>query len=133
MYIENYMAEIESFDFSYDPGGRSLGALALVALTQRRFPPKDETVTAAVPANDPLAAELAAYNHAFCELELPWRWDATTLSQLKSIASDCDVVGAYVERSQAHLLRAYEKAFLRDLVHTTCERYRAETSGAAAR
>jgi len=108
-----------------------LAAVALVALTQRRFPPQDATVTATVLANDPLAAELAAYNQAFCELELPWRWDATTLSQLKSIASDCDVVGAYVERSQAHLLRAYEKAFLRELVHTTCERYRAETSAAA--
>ena len=24
-------------------------------------------------ANDPLDAELAAWNQAFCELELPWR------------------------------------------------------------
>jgi hypothetical protein len=83
-------------------------------------------------ANDPLAAELAAYNHAFCELELPWRWDATTLSRLKSIATDSDVVGAYVESSQAHLLRAYEKAFLRDLVRAARERYQRETLGAAA-
>ena len=82
--------------------------------------------------NDALSAELAAYNHAFCELELPWRWDATTLSQLKGIAADCDVVGAYVERSQAHLLRAYEKAFLSDLVHAARERYQRETLGAAA-
>lgn len=83
-------------------------------------------------ATDPLATELAAYNHAFCELELPWHWDATTLSQLKSIATDCDVVGAYVERSQAHLLRAYEKAFLRDLVHAARDRYQQETFGTAA-
>jgi hypothetical protein len=83
-------------------------------------------------ATDPLATELAGYNHAFCELELPWRWDATTLSQLKSIATDCDVVGAYVERSHAHLLRAYEKAFLRDLVHAARDRYQQETFGTAA-
>jgi hypothetical protein len=100
-------------------------------MDQRRFPPKDETVTATF-VNDALSAELAAYNQAFCELELPWRWDATTLSQLKSIAKDSDVVGAYVERSQSHLLRAYEKAFLRDLVHAARERYQRETFGAAA-
>jgi len=83
-------------------------------------------------ATDSLAMELAAYNHAFCELELPWRWDASTLSQLKSIATDSDVVGAYVERSQAHLLRAYEKAFLRDLVHAARDRYQQELFGTAA-
>ena len=89
-------------------------------------------MTATVLANDPLAAELAAYNHAFCELELPWSWDATTLSQLKSIAADSDVVGAYVERSQAHLLRAYEKAFLRDLVLAARDRYQQEAFSSAA-
>jgi len=95
-------------------------------------PPKDETVTASLPANDPLTAELAAYNHAFCELELPWSWDATTLRQLKSIATDSDVVGAYVERSQAHLLRAYEKDFLRNLVLAARDRYQQEAFSTAA-
>jgi hypothetical protein len=111
-----------------------------VGLTcRRRLPPKGQTVTAAVrssegaagPASDPLSAELAAYNRAFCELELPWHWDAQTLAQLKSIAADCDIVGAYVERSQAHLLRAYEKAFLQDLVHAVRDRYQQETPAAA--
>ena len=86
---------------------------------------------AAAKANENLEAELTAYNHAFCELELPWRWDANTFRQLLSIAADQDLVGAYVERNQAHLLRSYEKSFLRDLVNTTCERYRAETLSAA--
>jgi hypothetical protein len=81
---------------------------------------------AAGTASENLDAELAAYNHAFCELELPWRWDANTFRQLLSVAADHDLVGAYVERNQAHLLRSYEKSFLRDLVHTTCERYRAQ-------
>jgi hypothetical protein len=73
--------------------------------------------------SDPLAAELAAYNHAFCELELPWRWDEETLAELKSVADERDIVGAYVERRQAHLLRAYEKRFIQDLVHSARTRY----------
>lgn len=81
-------------------------------------------------AADPLAAELEAYNFAFCQLELPWRWDATTFRQLLSLAPDRDVVGLYVERSQAHLLRVYEKAFLRDLVHSARERFRQESQSA---
>jgi hypothetical protein len=75
--------------------------------------------------SDPLAAELEAYNFAFCELELPWRWDASTWRQLSSIAVDEDFVGAYVERNQPHLLRVYEKHFLRDLVLSAKARYRA--------
>jgi hypothetical protein len=80
------------------------------------------------PGFDPLAAELASYNHAFSELELPWRWDAALLAQLKSLAAGPDPVAAYVERSQAHLLRAYEKAFLCDLVHSARARYRQEAA-----
>jgi hypothetical protein len=71
---------------------------------------------------DLLSAELEAYNRAFCELELPWRWDANTFRQLLSVAADQDCVGAYVERNQAHLLRVYEKAFLRDLVQSAKQR-----------
>jgi hypothetical protein len=80
------------------------------------------------PVSDPLVAELAAYNHAFCELELPWRWDEATLRQLKSLAADSDLIGTYVERSQSHLLRAYEKGFLRDLVLSARDRYRQEAA-----
>jgi len=39
-----------------------------------------------------------------------------------SVAPDQDVVGAYVERNQAHLLRVYEKAFLRNLVLSAKDR-----------
>ena len=77
--------------------------------------------------NDPLAAELEAYNRAFCELELPWRWDVQTFRHLVSVAPDQDVVGAYVERNQAHLLRVYEKAFLRNLVLCARDRCRQES------
>jgi hypothetical protein len=75
---------------------------------------------------DALAAELEAYNRAFCELELPWRWDVHTFRQLQSAAADQDFIGTYVERSQAHLLRVYEKAFLRELVLSAKDRFRNE-------
>lgn len=73
-------------------------------------------------ASDPLAVELEAYNRAFCELELPWRWDADTFRELLRTAHDRDFIGVYVERAQAHLLRVYEKAFLRKLVLEAKER-----------
>jgi hypothetical protein len=75
---------------------------------------------------DALAAELEAYNRAFSELELPWRWDADTFRQLLSVAGEKDCVGAYIERSQPHLLRVYEKAFLADLVRGAVDRCRQE-------
>ncbi len=61
-----------------------------------------------VKTSEELAAELEAYNRAF---------------------RDC--VGAYVELNQPHLLRVYEKAFLRDLVSSTRERCRQEASNPA--
>jgi hypothetical protein len=85
-----------------------------------------ETVRANA-VNEPLDAELEAYNFAFCELELPWRWDAKIFNQLHSIAVDKDFVGAYVERNQPHLLRVYEKDFLRNLVLSAKARYRHES------
>jgi len=75
---------------------------------------------------DSLAAELHAFNRAFSELELPWRWDEDTLRQLKSCAGDADCVSAYIERSHAHLLRVYDKSFLSDLVLAAKARYQRE-------
>lgn len=74
-------------------------------------------------ATDALDAELQAYNSAFLELELPWQWDAETFRRLRTLATDADCVSAYVERNQAHLLRVYEKSFLRDLVLSTKARH----------
>ena len=84
-----------------------------------------------VKTSEELAAELEAYNRAFSELELPWRWDAQTLRHLLTVAPDRDCVGAYVELNQPHLLRVYEKAFLSDLVSSTRERCRQEASNPA--
>ena len=77
-------------------------------------------------ASDPIAAELHAYNSAFSELELPWRWDADTFRQLLGVAGGRDPVTAYIESSQQHLLRAYDKTFLRDLVFAVKARHRGD-------
>jgi len=73
-----------------------------------------------------IAAELEAYNRAFLELELSWRWDAPTFRDLLRSAADQDFVGAYVAHKQPHLLRVYEKAFLRDLVLSAKNRHERE-------
>jgi len=74
--------------------------------------------------HDPLAAELEAYNRAFRELELPWHWDAATFRELLDVAGERECVSAYIERAQPHLLRVYEKSFLRDLVLDARDRCR---------
>jgi hypothetical protein len=88
--------------------------------------------TASAPVAEPVSesfitAELEAYNHAFLELELSWRWDARTFRELLQVAADRDFVGAYVERNQAHLLRVYEKSFLRDLVLSAKDRHQRQS------
>lgn len=77
-----------------------------------------------------LAAELETWNRAFSELELPWHWDVGTYRELLSVAGEGDCVAAYIEREQPHLLRVYEKSFLRDLVRDARDRCRAEAAAA---
>jgi hypothetical protein len=89
------------------------------------------TITSRAAAHDPLTAELEAYNRAFCELELPWHWDATTFRELLDVAGERDCVSAYIERSQPHLLRVYEKSFLRDLVLDARDRCREDAHHSA--
>ena len=79
-------------------------------------------------SNEALAAELQAYNSAFLDLELPWQWDVDTFRRLRAVAADADCVSAYVERSQAHLLRVYDKTFLRDLVLSAKARHHTHPS-----
>jgi hypothetical protein len=62
-------------------------------------------------------ADRHAYNAAFGELELSWRWDARTYRELLGIAAEKDRIRAYIQRHQAHLLRAYDVAFLCDLIY----------------
>ena len=74
---------------------------------------------------DSLLAEIHAYNEAFMELELPWRWDVATFRSLQSEAPDQDCIGTYVERHHPHLLKSYDRDFLRNLILSTKARHSA--------
>jgi hypothetical protein len=70
-----------------------------------------------------LLAEIHAYNEAFMELELPWHWDVATFRRLQIEAADQDWIGSYVERHHPHLLKSYDRDFLRNLILATKARH----------
>ncbi|RKF50933.1 hypothetical protein [Paraburkholderia fungorum] len=57
-------------------------------------------------------AQLCAYNSAFDELGLRFRWDASTLALLATIDGEEARIAAYIEAHHAHLLNAYSPGFL---------------------
>jgi hypothetical protein len=57
-------------------------------------------------------AQLCAYNSAFEELGLRFRWDARTLTLLAMIDDEEAQIAAYIEAHHAHLLKAYSAGFL---------------------
>jgi hypothetical protein len=59
-----------------------------------------------------LHAHVCAYNMAFAELGLRFRWDARTLASLASIEGEAARIIAYVEANHPHLLSAYNADFL---------------------
>jgi hypothetical protein len=77
------------------------------------------------PTPDAVLAEIHAYNEAFMELELPWHWDVATYRSLQRETADQDCIGAYVERHHPHLLKSYDRDFLRDLILSTKARHSA--------
>lgn len=64
-------------------------------------------------SNDP---HLCAYNAAFSDLGLRFRWDHTTLDILSEFNSESARITAYIERFHAHLHRAYDPDFLAQLI-----------------
>jgi len=80
------------------------------------------TLAAELGSSDGQSADLEAYNEAFLELELPWHWDPATFASLRRSAGDADYVSAYVERHQPHLLKVYDRGFLRNLILSTMAR-----------
>lgn len=73
------------------------------------------------------AAELErdAFNAAFYELGLHVYWDKGTYqAAVAAVASEHDRVRGYLEREQAHLLRAYDADFLTDAVIQAKQRCR---------
>jgi len=57
-------------------------------------------------------AQLCAFNSAFADLGLRFRWDAQTLTSLATIDGEHARVVAYIETQQPHLLNAYSAEFL---------------------
>lgn len=73
-----------------------------------------------------LEAQLCAFNTAFAELGLRFRWDARTLYSLASIAGESARIAAYIEAHHPHLLKAYSMAFLCEAI---LERKNAQSPG----
>jgi hypothetical protein len=57
-------------------------------------------------------AQLCAYNTAFDELGLRFRWDEHTLTSLAVIDGEQEQIAAYIEAQHPHLLKAYSAEFL---------------------
>lgn len=70
----------------------------------------------------PASIEADAFNAAFDELGLEWRWDATTIGEFGADACDHDRVRSYVHRHHPHLLKVYDADFLGELVVATKRR-----------
>ncbi len=78
-------------------------------------------------ANPVAEAHRHAYNAAFEELNLSFRWDAATYVHLQRHGRD--LVRAYLQTDQAHLLRAYDADFLVsaiEAVKTRCQEHAEE-------
>ena len=61
--------------------------------------------------------ELNAYNAAFYELGFRWHWDSDTYNQLLRQGSNAaERIRHYLETRQPHLLKAYDAAFLIDVI-----------------
>lgn len=79
-----------------------------------------ETTRGAAAATDPAAidreVQLAAYNAAFTELGLRFRWDMTMFDWLCGIECEKTRICRYIEDYHAHLLKAYEAPFLSQLI-----------------
>ncbi|CAB3746736.1 hypothetical protein [Paraburkholderia solisilvae] len=85
---------------------------------------------ARVAANNAEDANLCAYNSAFSDLGLRFRWDSDTLDVLRQeFNSEIARITAYIERFHAHLLKAYDADFLAQLIfQKKTEYYRGVTA-----
>jgi hypothetical protein len=65
-----------------------------------------------------LHAHVCAYNMAFEELGLRFRWDAGTLASLACIGDEAMRIVTYIETHHPHLLKAYSPEFLSHAILT---------------
>lgn len=62
-------------------------------------------------------AERNSYNAAFYELGFRWHWDSDTYDQLLGQSTNpTERVSHYLKTSQPHLLKAYDAAFLVEII-----------------
>jgi hypothetical protein len=61
-------------------------------------------------------ALLSAYNAAFSDLGLRFRWSQATLDFFDDVSNELARITAYIERFHAHLLNAYDADFLAQLI-----------------
>lgn len=62
--------------------------------------------------------QLSAFNSAFADLGLRFRWNAQMLRSLTSIDGDQARVAAYIRTYEPHLLHAYSAEFLSSAIMT---------------
>jgi hypothetical protein len=61
-------------------------------------------------------ALLSAYNAAFSDLGLRFRWSQATLDFFDDVSNELVRITAYIERFHSHLLSAYDADFLAQLI-----------------
>ncbi|MFM0200847.1 hypothetical protein PQR53_13345 [Paraburkholderia fungorum] len=81
------------------------------------------TRTTSVSLASPDDAHLSAFNAAFSDLGLRFRWDQATLDVLKEFTSEAARITAYIERFHAHLHSAYDAEFLAQMILSKKARY----------
>ncbi|CAD6531369.1 HAD family hydrolase [Paraburkholderia metrosideri] len=86
--------------------------------------------SARVTQDHPDDAHLSAYNAAFSDLGLRFRWDRDTLDLLKEFNGESARITAYIERYHGHLHRAYDADFLAQLILHKKDKYYSEFSAA---
>ena len=83
-----------------------------------------------LPQTTPDDAHLSAYNAAFSDLGLRFRWDPATLDMLKEFNGEVARITAYIERYHSHLHRAYDADFLAQLILHQKDQYYSEFAAA---
>ena len=84
-----------------------------------------------IAAPHPDDAHLSAYNAAFSDLGLRFRWDRATLDVLREFNGEAARITAYIERFHAHLHRAYDADFLAQLILHKKSQYFSEFAAAS--
>lgn len=77
-------------------------------------------------------AHLSAYNAAFSDLGLRFRWDRATLDLLNEFNGEVARITAYIERYHSHLHRAYDADFLAQMILHKKDQYYSEFAAAGA-